>query len=192
MNKLDDQIRDYYQSQKLDEHRADAILETGRQLSNVRRLKNVSILALAAAAIIVVAAYFAIPDESQSVNDLASAEIAAIHHMQLDPELRRSDYQELQAAFAKLDFSIIPAKKFIRDNFILQGGRYCTLCGKTTAQLSLVNKTTGEPCFLYITKLDELLTNIQADTVVVDGIHVQMWKSDNRLFAMSRTVVAGL
>jgi len=192
MNKLDDQIREYYQKQKLDEHRADAILETGRQLSSVRRLKNVSMLALAAAAIIVIATYFAIPDDSRSVNELVSAEIAVNHHMQLDPELRTSDYQELQAAFTKLDFSIIPAKKFILDNFILQGGRYCTLCGETTAQLSLVNKTTGEPCFLYITKIDELLTNIQPDTAVIDGIHVQMWKSDDRFFAMSRMDVAAL
>ena len=192
MNKLDDQIRDYYQKQKLDGHRADAILDAGRQFSKVRRMRGMSLFALTAAAVIALAAYFAIPSDYRSINEIVSNEVATNHLKQLEPEILTSDYQELQAAFAKLDFSIIPAKKFLLDNFVLVGGRYCTLCGEIAAQLRLVNKTTGEPCLLYISKLDELLTNIRDDTSVIDGIHVQMWKSGDRFFAMSRTEVATL
>ena len=192
MDKLDNQIRDYYQTQKLDEHRIDAILDSGRQFSSLRRLKRVSITALAAAAMIVIAAYFAIPGDYRSVNEIVAEEVATNHLRQLEPEMLTADYQELQASFEKLDFSIIPTKEFILSNFILVGGRYCTLCGEIAAQLRLIDKLTGEPCLLYITKLDEQLANLRPDTAVVDGVHVQMWKSDDRLFAMSRTEVAVL
>ena len=66
MNNLDDQIRDYYQKQKLDEHRVDANLDLGRQFSSVSRLKRKSMLALAPAAAIVITAYFAIPRDYRS------------------------------------------------------------------------------------------------------------------------------
>ena len=192
MNKIDDQIRNYYQKQKLDEHRADAILDSGRQFSHVRCLRSISIFALAAAATIVIAVYFDFPGDRRSVNEIISAEVASSHLKQLDPELRIVDYQELQAAFDKLDFSIIPTQEFILNNFNLMGGRYCTLCGETTAQLKLVNKITGEPCLLYIAKLDALIADIRPDTVVVDGVHIQMWKSNGLFFAMSRMDVATL
>ena len=190
INNLGDQIRDYYHKQKLDEHRGDAILKLGRQFSSVYRFRRRCVVALSAAATIAITSYFAFHRDNRSINEIVSAEIAANHQQQLGPELRTSDYQELQTALVKLDFSIIPAKEFILKNFILTGGRYSTIYGETAVQLRLVSKTTGEPCFLHITKLNNLLEDIRPDTTVENRIHVQMWKSEGRFFAMSRMNVA--
>jgi hypothetical protein len=49
-----------------------------------------------------------------------------------------------------------------------------------------VGAKSGEACTLYVAPLNPLLRGVKSDTRVVDGVRVQVWIEDDRLFGLAR------
>ncbi len=187
MSKLDDQIRDYYGSCYMSKNRLDALLDAGQQCSHSRSVMTWSVGLAAALILVTTFINFLFPREIKETGAKHIAmDIAVSHAKELDPEYRTTDYVELQAMMTRVDYSIVPPKQFVMDNYALVGARYCSMYACLAVQLKLRDKMTGEPITLYIAKLDDVLRNSESDVKVIDGVHVQVWHDDNRFYAMAR------
>lgn len=185
MKTLEQQVRDYYGSQVLPEARVQSVIQLGRAVTPSNRLA----WAVGAAAVVALLAALlfllnrpAQADLTQSV----AAEIAKNHSKRLAPDVASDRYEEVQSKLSKLDFSVLPASEFLRRDFQLVGGRYCSVQSEFAAQLKLREPTSGETCTLYVVPLTPHLQGIKADTRVVNGVRVQVWSEDGRLFGLAR------
>lgn len=187
MSELDQEVREHYTHCCLSNHRVDAILSAGDQCCWGRFAMTWSIGLAAALITITTFLYFAFPQQvGEHGPQRIVTEVARSHAKQLDPEFKTADYVELQAKLARIDFSVIPNNAFIFENYALVGGRYCSIHTCLAVQVKLKDKLTGESVTLYIAKIDDTLDQAVADTRIVDGVRVQVWRDKERFFAMAR------
>lgn len=186
MSDIDDQIRDYYEACCLDGHRANAILQAGRQCSRSCHIMRWSIGLAAALIVLSLILQFAFPRTvGEDAPSRIATEVASAHAKLLDPEFITADYQELQQQLERIDYSILPSSDFLREKYALVGARYCSIHTCLAVQIRLRDKVTGQPVTLYIAKLDPVLEKARPDTRVIEGVRVQVWKDEQRFFAMA-------
>lgn len=185
MKTLEQQVRDYYESQALPAERVRSIVQLSRAVTPSR---NFAWAVGAAAAIAVVAVIlFALNRPAQAdLTQLVMAEIAKNHSKHIAPEVVTDRYEEVQTKLSRLDFSARPAAEFLLKDFQLLGGRYCSVQSEFAAQLQLRENASGEACTLYVVPLTPALRQVKPDTRVVNGVRVQVWSEDGRLFGLAR------
>jgi anti-sigma factor RsiW len=185
MNTLEQQVREYYEAQALPVERVRSIVQLSRAVTPSR---NIAWAVGAAAAVALVAVIlFALNRPPQGdLTQLVMAEIARNHSKHIAPEVATDRYEEVQTKLSRLDFSVLPASEFLRRDFQLVGGRYCSVQSEFAAQLKLRETASGEDCTLYVAPLTPVLRRVKADTRVVDAVRVQVWTEDGRLFGLAR------
>jgi len=207
MDKLDKSIKGYYLDKRLSADSIDRILDKGHQVAQdsvsekssankrrVNRLLNVSILkrfaarqwwasAVAACLLMVVLVaqsyYF-----QRSVSEMVLAEIAMNHNKHLDVEFPYNDYEVLRVAMNRLDFSLIPPARLPKQ-FVLVGGRYCSIQGKLAAQLKVKNNNTGSVSTLYVTALTDNLKKIDSERLVYDNVTIKLWQDESHFYGLA-------
>lgn len=102
----------------------------------------------------------------------------------------QGDLDTLLAQLSRIDFSILPPGDFLAHDHNLEGGRYCSLQSELAAQLELRQKGSGDPCILYVVALSPELRKVKPDTRVIDGVRVQVWVDNDRLFALARNATS--
>lgn len=187
MKTLEQQVREYYRAQALPVDRVRSVVQLSRV---VKPTRNFAWAVSAAAAVALVAAIlFTLNRPPQTdLTQLVMAEIAKNHSKHLAAEVATDRYEEMQAKLSRLDFSARPASEFLRRDFQLLGGRYCSVQSEFAAQLKLRESASGETCTLYVVPLTPALRQVKADTRVVNGVRVQVWSEDGRLFGLARDV----
>lgn len=121
------------------------------------------------------------------VFDQIVAEVAHNHHKNMDPEILSNDLADIQKTLKHLDFTLVASQNFDSDQWTLIGGRYCSIQGKTAAQLKLQNTKDASFYTLYQVPLStdwnpEMLKNGLKE---IDGIVVQTWVEKGLLFALA-------
>lgn len=189
MKMLEQQVRDYYGAQALPVERVQSMVQLSRAVTPSHRFAWA--VGAAAAVALVAAMLFAWNRPTQAdLTQLVIAEIAKNHSKHIAPEVTSDRYEEVQAKLSRLDFSARPSAEFLLKDFQLVGGRYCSVQSEFAAQLKLRENTSGETCTLYIVPLTQSLREVRADTRVVNGVRVQVWSEDGRLFGLARDATA--
>jgi len=202
MDKLDKSIKNHYLDKRLSADALDRMLDKGHQIaqeksseksgvdgffraSGLTRLAvrqwRASLVAVFLFMMVVVAQsyYF-----QRGVSDMVLAEIAMNHNKHLDVEFPYNDYESLRVAMNRLDFSLI-APVSLPPNFVLVGGRYCSIQGKLAAQLKVKNSDTGDVSTLYVTALTDKLKKIDAERVVYDNVSIKLWQDQGHFYGLA-------
>jgi hypothetical protein len=185
MKTLEQQVRDYYESQALPVERVQSIVQLSRAVTPSRKLTRAMGAAAALALVAVILLVFNRPTQGD-LTHLVMAEIAKNHSKHIAPEVTSDRYEEVQAKLSRLDFSARPAAEFLLKDFQLVGGRYCSVRSEFAAQLRLRENASGGTCTLYVVPLTPVLRQVKPDTRVVNGVRVQVWSEDGRLFGLAR------
>ena len=142
MSRFDQHIKQYYERQKLDNAKVEAILaQTGRP----RRRWRYYYRTAAAAVLLVAAVGLQNHLDNTALKTRVLDEVAMNHQEQLDVEFAADHYLEMQHRLDRLDFSIVPKSSALTRNYRLVGGRYCSIQGELAAQLKVEDKISGEP-----------------------------------------------
>lgn len=115
-------------------------------------------------------------------------EIALNHNKQLANEFEVTTFSKLAALMVKLDFVPLVAKRVEALGYHMTGGRYCSIQGQLAAQVRLVGAQ-EKGVTLYQTQLSEELATLQENEYVVDGVKVQLWLEDGRLFGLAESAL---
>ena len=183
-------LLDHYESQSLPEARVQSIVQQGRAASSSNRLAW-TFRAAAAAVVLLASVLFALNRRAPAdLTQLVMAEIAQNHSKRLAPEVASDRYEEVQTKLSRLGFSAQPAAGFLLRDFQLLGGRYCSVQSELAAQLKLRENTSGESCTLYVVPLTPALRPVKQDTRVVNGVRVQVWAEQGRLFGLARDAIS--
>jgi hypothetical protein len=182
MNNFDDIVRKYYSSKTLSAEKVEDVLSKSTRSRKVSFTRSYQLAGLAVA--LLIGFVFLHQRLNQAtMTERVMAEIAMNHQEQLSLEVTSDQYQVVQEKLSRLDFSILPDKSDMTQNYTLVGGRYCSIHGELAVQLKLQDKTSGKLISLYVTNLtDELkdMTPLDAD---LSGVNIQFWKQNGRFFA---------
>ncbi len=121
------------------------------------------------------------------------ADEVAIYHLKLRPlEVQGERLADLQPYFNELGFRLQPAAGRVIKTRLL-GGRYCSIQGKTAAQLRLQDEN-GDIQTLYQATYDrklfgdmpQLQSGESPRVIQVRGLSVELWVDKGLLFALTR------
>lgn len=185
---LDKLIRDYYQSQALDDARVDAILQraAAQNPRNPRR-RMASWAPLAAClAVCLVAVLLHIQISQRNVTAWVLSEVAMNHAEALSPEVLSDHYPAIRQGLEQLDFELTPpAPGTIPAGVQLVGGRYCSIYGELAAQLSFMDPGSGARYTLFITPLTDSLEEIGGGHGQHDGVDIRLWHGEKLFYALA-------
>ncbi len=189
--KIDEQIRDYYTSQRPSPQtvaRVKQMIRAGAPVHSRRRLW----IGIAAAGVIAVttviwtAAHRVLPLPQQVA--LTVARQAAVgHNEKQELEFRVRRYGELQNKMKSLDFTPVEPAMMTRMNMHIVGARYATLAGVIAAQIRYVDDH-GVPCTLYEVRSAGQLAVLVSGEQQVDGVRVNLWREKGLLMVLARPI----
>lgn len=182
---LDDQIRDFYTSQRMSEDRVSEILSAGKLIAERSSRFRYIIRWLAA-----VAAVFIIYGLSIwhlylfYISKNVAEELAQKHINSSPPKIVTDSFDELESKLSKLAFSLLPSEPFT-EKLSLKGGQYCSVNGEFAAQITLID-TKGKLCTLFIANSKgNTLSRLNSGEYNIGDVKVKIWHNRGRLFAMA-------
>lgn len=191
-------VKSYYSSQMLSPEKLQALMlaEAPEQPSSrqirywVGRWCFQRNLSIAAGLLLMVLGTFQLQSfMAPTINSLpyrVAQEIALNHNKQLANEFEVTTFNKLAALMTKLDFVPLIAKRVEILGYPMTGGRYCSIQGQLAAQVRLVGEQ-GKGVTLYQTQLNDELATLQESEYVVDGVNVQLWFENGRLFGLAES-----
>ena len=187
--KIDEQIRDYYASQRPSREavaRVKQMIRSGAPVQSRRRLWTgiAAAVVIAVTTVIWTAAHRVLPLPQQVA--VAVARQAANGHnekQELEFRVRRPD--ELQKKMKSLDFTPVEPAMMTSMNMHIVGARYTTLAGVIAAQIRYVDDH-GIPCTLYEVRPAGQLATIVSSEQQVDGVRVNVWREKGLLMVLAR------
>ncbi|MGI9334355.1 MAG: hypothetical protein ACR2RL_14495 [Gammaproteobacteria bacterium] len=188
MNNLDHKLREYYEGQHLSERRAESMLAaTERMRERDRRWigRMAAALAVFTVGFGALHLYLNWRDHTQ----LVLQEVALNHRHDHPAEVTAHSYAEIANALDKLDFALEPPDA-LKANFVLEGGRYCSVQGRLATQLMLRSKSSGERYSLFATELSGKLRRVGARDATVGDVAVSLWPENGVFYALARTRAA--
>lgn len=193
--KIDEQIREYYQGQRLPEHaraRLVAMIGAGKPPArgDVWWWLRTAVAASFILIITSVALWLTVFREplSPSPRQLASAvarRAAWGHNEKQELEFRVRECAELQAKMKSLDFTPVEPAMVKEMNMQLVGARYTTIEGEIAAQMLFVDSK-GVPCTLYEVRPVDRLARLPISEHQVDGVRVNVWREKGLLMVLAR------
>ena len=186
---VDEQVRAFYNRERLSPERARAMLEDAARRRAARRRHRL----LAAAAILVVLAGAVLLRsvlEARALGDRVAAEVAMGHKKDLDVEIATSSHTELAESLHKLTFPLREPDRLkslgpTDGSYELVGGRYCSIQAELAALLKYRDPR-GQSATLYVTKLSAELDSLPGTQRSLDGMEVDVWSEQDLLFALVR------
>ena len=188
--KIDDQIRDYYESQGPAPHTVARLKQMIRGGAPVRQRRRTWIGIAAALAIALTTLIWTAAHRVESPQQLAAkiARQAAVgHNEKQELEFRVASCAELQREMKSLDFTPVEPTMMHGMNMRVVGARYTTIEGKMAVQIVLVD-TKGVPCTLYEVRPDETLARLPKSDHQVDGVQVSVWREKGLLMVLARPI----
>lgn len=184
MDKTEQNIKKYYSSKTLPKEKVDLLLSNR---SSTKGFGSVGKIAIAA--LLIVGFIFTITQfQSSNIEDRIVKEITMNHNKQLNVEFPSDSLSDLQTKLTKLDFKLDKAEGVISDNYILMGGRYCSIQGNLAAQLKIKDKNTNIIETLYITDINPELSNVKSTNINSDGVNIKVWNQDGLLYGIASDI----
>jgi len=194
--RIDDQIREYYESHHLSADVRARLKATLRSGAPARGVSGWWIKAGIAAGWIIVAAaaalWFAVvrgvpPDSPRAIAATVARAAAEGHNERQELEFRVSRTTELQRVMKSLDFNPVEPALLARMHMNVVGARYTTLEGVIAAQIRYLDPK-GEPCTLYQARPVARLADLPDGEHDVDGLRISVWREKGLLMVLARPV----
>ncbi|MGH9456022.1 MAG: hypothetical protein ACRD2J_00080 [Thermoanaerobaculia bacterium] len=192
---IDEQIRRYYETQRLPGATRARLHETIRAGGASRRAGWWWWIRTAAAAVFIIAGtatavwltvFAGSSPETPAQIARTIAEKAALGHNQpQELDFRVSRTSELRAAMKSLDFTPVEPEKMAAMNMRVVGARYTTIEGILAAQIRYLEPN-GAPCTLYLVRPVGPLANIPSGEHEIDGVLVTLWHEKGLLMVLAR------
>jgi hypothetical protein len=189
--KIDDQIRDYYASQRPSPQTVARVKQMMRAGAPVRPRRRLWIGVAAAVAIVVTtliwtAAHRVLPSPQQVAASVAR-QAAFGHNEKQELEFRVTTCAELQRKMRSLDFTLVEPAMMKEMNMRIVGARYATLAGEMAAQIVYVDSH-GVPCTLYEVRSTDQLARIAPGEHQIDGVRVAVWNEKGLVMVLARPI----
>lgn len=171
-----------------------------RTVRSAKRVRTLALLSVVLFVILVVPLFKFALLPNQSMQQRIAEEVAG-NHLKLKPlETSANNMQGIIDYFQQLDFLPVKPEFFNSGNYVLLGGRYCSIQGVTAAQLRIKNRQTGALHSLYETQYDpkvfDNLPKLEQGTeplsVYAKGMKVKIWIEKDVLFALTDSGDTGI
>lgn len=184
MKNLEQELKNYYRSKRLDSHRITAMQASVNEMGRTRH--SVSYLIPIAAVILLtigIGLWLHISTDSNLTHQVVT-EIEDNHRQHGALMVKSDQYGIVQNALSELDFPFQPRRDNLVRDFLLIGGKYCTIQGSRAAQLKLSRRDSGIIHTLYVFPMADKAKGLKPGIYETDGIQVELW--------IDRTLVYGL
>ena len=180
MKNLEQELKNYYRSKRLASHRITAIQASVRRTGRTRR---VSYLVPAAAVVLLAIGIglWTYMTTDSSLTHQVVAEIGHNHRQYGEMAVKSDRYGIVQAALGELDFPIRPRREELVQDFVLMGGKYCSIQGSRAAQLKLSHRDSGIIHTLYVLPMTDDIKDVEPGVYETNGVQIELW-TDQLLF----------
>ncbi len=187
--KLDEHLASFYRNQKLSDDRLAELqqLIKPRPRANRGAKKSWIRSAILIGSIAALFALLAVPvfiGEDNGVTDQIVKEVTVNYTKELPFEFEATDFDKLTLQMAALDFSPAPCRRLTSEDLHVVGGRYCWIQGGVGAQIWLEDAR-GRRFSLVECRDTETTRLIPAQTVVRDGVTIELWHDQGLLMALA-------
>ena len=186
MKSLEQELKNYYQSKRLDSHRITAMQASVHEMKRTRH--SVSYLIPIAAVILLtigIGLWLHISTDSSLTHQVV-AEIGHNHHQHDALVVESDQYAVVQAALSELDFPIRPHRDEFVQDFVLVGGKYCTIQGSRAAQLKLSHSKSQIVHTLYVFPMRDNIKDVESGVYETNGVQVELWTGRTLVYGLAR------
>lgn len=178
-------LKNYYEDITLSKNQLDELMELQSSQKKLKLSKLAVSLLLVASLFFLVINKF--PIFHNSIKEKIIEEVVYNHNKQVEPEILTDSIVEIQTKLNRLDFNLVQPSKIASANWLLIGGRYCSIQGKIAAQLKIKNRKSNIVYTLYEWPLQK---SWDRDTIIgsseaINGVIVDIWWEQGLLFALA-------
>lgn len=185
MKNLEQEFKSYYQSKRLDPHRITAIQASVHEVGRTRH--SVSYLIPIAAVILLtigIGLWLHISTDSSLTHQVV-AEIEHNHRQHGALVVKSDQYAVVQNALSELDFPIRPRRDNLVQDFLLIGGKYCTIQELQAAQLKLNHRKSQVIHTLYVLPITNSIKDVEPGVYETNGVQVELWTDQLLLYGLA-------
>ncbi len=181
MKKLEQELNNYYRSKRIASDKITAIQASVHEMGGTRR-RSSYLIPLAAAILLTIGIglWMHISTDSSLTHQVVT-EIGHNHRQHGALVVKSDQYDVVQAALSELDFSIRPRRGELVRDFVLVGGKYCTIQGSQAAQLKLSHRKSQIIYTLYVLPIADDIKDVEPGIYETNGLQVELW-TDQFLF----------
>ena len=185
MKNLEQELKNYYRSRRLASDRVAAIQASVRRTDRTLRVSYL----VPAAAVVLLAIGIGLWTHMTRDSGLTRqvvAEIGHNHRQHGELAVESDRYGVVQAALGELDFPIRPRREEMVQDFVLIGGKYCTIQGSRAAQLKLSRRGSGIIHTLYVFPAADKAKGVEPGIYETDGVRVELWTDRTLVYGLAR------
>lgn len=180
MKNLEQELKNYYRSKRIASEKITAMQASVHEMQRTRY--NVSyLIPIAAVILLTIGIGLWLHISTDSITHQVVAEIGHNHRQHGALVVESDQYAVVQAVLSELDFPIRPRRDEFVQDFVLAGGKYCTIQGSQAAQLKLSHSKNGTIHTLYVLPMSEDIKSVKPGVYETNGIRVELW-IDQMLF----------
>ncbi len=178
MNSVNDTVKEFYNSQSLDDSSMQRIIMKGKQRHQRRVISRIAALLLFSVVTIFSISNIRIETALRST----VAEIRRNHIKGESPELMSQSYDEVSKHLTKLAFAVAPSENL--EGYELMGGLYCSVQGHKAAQLKLITPA-NDTATLFITEWEGVLKRLDNKSRSGNGVKVTVWQEGDLFYGLA-------
>ena len=175
MNSIKEDIKKEFQSKKLSHEQLQTLMKIQKRPKSKKKWVF-SMVGVAACAILIF-----INSLNYNLPAKVATEIAYNHLKNLPSEHMVSDYPAINNHLTRLEFAVRNSSRL--SDYELVGARYCSIQGKTAAQIKLKSPT-GKIATLYQYQIDSDFdqTGLELSS---DGVEIKLWSEEGLHFGLA-------
>ncbi len=185
MKNLEQELKNYYQSKHLASDKITAIQtstqEMGRTHRRISYLLPVAVLVLLT---IGIGLWLHISTDSSLTHQVVT-EIGHNHRQHGALVVKSDQYGIVQNALSELDFPLQPRRDNLVRDFLLIGGKYCTIQGSQAAQLKLNHRKSQVIHTLYVLPITNSIKDVEPGVYETNGVQVELWTDQQLLYGLA-------
>ena len=184
MKNLEQELKNYYQSKRLASHRIKTIQSSVHQIDRPRH-RVFYLIPMAAAILLTIGIGLWLHMSTDSITHQVVAEIGHNHRQHGALIVESDRYGVVQAALSELNFPIRPRRGELIKDFVLVGGKYCTIQGSRAAQLKLSPRKNGAIHTLYVLPMSEDIKDVEPGVYETNGVRIELWTDQSLLYGLA-------
>ena len=185
MKNLEQQLNNYYRSKRLASHRITAIQASVHEMGKTRYRVSY-LIPVAALILLTIGIGLWLHISTDSITHQVVAEIGRNHRQHGALVVESGQYGVVQAALSELDFPIRPRRDELVQDFVLVGGKYCTIQGSKAAQLKLSHGKSEIIHTLYVLPMADDIKDVKPGVYETNGVQVELWTDRTLVYSLAR------
>ncbi len=184
MKNLEQEFKNYYRSKRIASEKITAMQASVHEMQRTRY--NVSyLIPIAAVILLTIGIGLWLHISTDSITHQVVAEIGHNHRQHGALVVESDQYAVVQAALSELDFPIRPRRDEFVQDFVLVGGKYCTIQDSRAAQLKLTPRKNGTVHTLYVLPISDDIKSVKPGVYETNGIQVELWTDQTLLYGLA-------